>query len=199
MIRATETDTMDLRQPQDSRRQPAANPIPQTPHSELMGRKVSVAQAKPYIVMHLEASEVAQPVQGSAIVKFINKFMGDTHAILFTGHRRTPYIEEISSAVVHNEFHDIVGQLSTDTLRHVINGADAVATANTEIFWLADRLATPVLLFNAASATPLKPWSQYGYQLGLREEQTTPYQICEALAYLLSFSAHRSTRGDFLV
>lgn len=194
MIR--ETATIDMRPPKNKQRLAVAKHHAEEPIPASVMGKVSLTQAKPYIVIHLEASNLTKPVGGEVIVRFINKFMGDTHSILFTGQHRTQYIEQIVSAVVHSEFHDIVGQLSTETLRHVINGADAVATANTELFWLADRLATPVLLLDPSSASPLKPWSQHGYQLGLSEEQSTPYQICEALAYLLSFPNNRPAPND---
>lgn len=153
-------------------------------------------QATPYIVIHLEASETDQPVDGDTIVKFINKFMGDTHAILFTGHRRTPYLDGIARAVVHGAFHDTVGQLSSGALRSAIQGAEAVATVNGAIFQLADQLGTPVLMLDATAACPLKPWSQNGFQLGFQEHPLTPYQVCDALAYLLSLSAKNPVRNS---
>jgi|GEM_PF-6481257 len=155
--------------------------------------------AKPYIVIHLEASDSDNRINGETIVKCINKFMGDTHAIVLAGYKRSSYLEEIAQAINHSQFKDMVGRLSADALLYLVSGADAVATGSWGIFRLADRLGIPVLLLDATTADPLKPWSQYGYQLGLLDEQSNPYRICEALAYLLSFSAQRPSLGAYLI
>ncbi len=155
--------------------------------------------AKPYIVIHLESSDSDCSVNGEAIVKCVNKFMGDTHAIIFTGYYRSPYLEEIVQAISHSEFHDMVGQLSSEAMQYLIEGADAVATVNAGIYGLADRMGIPVLLFDATTSAPLKPRSQHGYQLGLMDTPSTPYRICDALAYMVSFSAKRPALGDYLV
>lgn len=140
---------------------------------------------KPYIVLHLHASETQQRLDGEIILKFINKFMGDTHAILFTGKKRNKYLDDIAKSVTHADFHDVIGQVKLEVLAALVANADAVLTANNKIFNLAYKLNTPVLSLTGGANPSYMTWSK---GINFEIDAPSPYGICQALTCLLSFS-----------
>lgn len=153
---------------------------------------------KPYVIFHLESSEgdeSLESLESNLIIKLINKFMGDTHAILLTAKTSTPCLTNITKAILRDDFYDLVGQFSLVSLLHLIADADAVVTVDSDISCLARSMKTPALLINATADYRAQTVCSHGVPLELIDGWSTPYQLCEALACLLSFSTQRPLSG----